>query len=733
MTLPSAAMRRIYAGIRPVLPTSIRGRFWLALFVFAALASGSAIAAWGMFAWTTGQVQQIVSGGIPRTQVAQRLATIAEVFASEIRRLPDIQHRGDIEITQLDLERRLNAISAQIQILRDLGLEPFILDEIADDLVRFDRNLAEQVRLAYQAIDAREQLHEAVSALDRAHDAFQNLARPQIEAGYDRLQERGTELVEEIHRGIQLAESGQATQRTLTDLVDSVRVDIDALLTFGSAEMQARQELVADVHLAAGILGEAASVSDTDTLGILQNSFDQLADQIRPRPSELELSNANSRRLLNSSLPVFGLGSGGDGIFALRERELVARAAGRSLSDTNSHVALGIRTKVDHLVRRIREEGNQIALAVEGRLSMARNLQAAGATLGALALLAIGYLYLGRNVLGRLQALNRAMELQASGVDVPIPVRGKDEIGAMAAALSRFVEQRRDHENRLLEQQSDLEDARLHAEGANQAKSAFLAAMSHELRTPLNSILGFSDLIGKEAFGPVGSPRYRDYALDINSSGKHLLELINDVLDLSKIEAGKTQLDIDAVDIAAVLASCRRLTDERAQARGLKLMLQTDDAPPIIWADKRALKQIIFNLLSNAIKFTDPGGRIAIDARVTAPGQVRFSVQDTGCGFPVGEIDRLLRPFEQMENSYARSRGGSGLGLSLVRALARLHGGDIDIVSGGPGRGTTVSVTLPIRPPVMDPDLVPTLAPASPHSGQGNDGTELPANLKAAE
>ena len=733
MTLRSEAMGRVYARIRPLLPISIRGRFWLALFVFASLASGSAIAAWGMFAWTTGQVQQIVSGGIPRTQVAQRLATLAEVFASEIRRLPDIQHRGDIEITHLDLERRLAAISAQIQVLRDLGLEPFILDEIADDLVRFDRNLAEQVHLAYQAIDTREQLREAVSALARAHDAFENLARPQIEAGYHRLQEGGTALVEDIHRSVQLVESGQATQQTLTDLVDSVRVDIDALLTFGSAEMQARQELVANVHLAVGILGEAASVSDADTLGILQNSFDQLADRTRPPPSELELSNASSRRLLNSSLPVFGLGSGGDGIFALRERELIARAAGRSLSDTNSHVALGIRTKVDHMVRQIREEGNQIALAVEGRLSMARNLQAAGATLGALALLAIGYLYLGRNVLGRLQALNRAMELQASGIDVPIPVRGKDEIGAMAAALSRFVEQRRDHENQLLEQQGDLEDARLHAEGANQAKSAFLAAMSHELRTPLNSILGFSDLIGQEAFGPVGNPRYRDYALDINSSGRHLLDLINDVLDLSKIEAGKTQLDIDAVDVAVTLASCRRLTDERAQARGLTLTLQTEEAPPVIWADQRALKQIVFNLLSNAIKFTDPGGKITIDARATGSGQVCFSVCDTGCGIPIGEIDRLLRPFEQMENSYARSRGGSGLGLSLVRALARLHGGDVDIVS-GTGRGTTVNVTLPIRPPVMDPDLVPTLGPASSRRpGQENDTARHLAAIRAAE
>ena len=736
MTSEATATRRTYRGARKVLPTSIRGRFWLALFVFASLASGSAIAAWGMFAWTTGQVEQIVSGGIPRAQVAQRLATLAEVFASESRRLPEIQRRDDVELTRIDLERRLTAISEQIHTLRELGFEPFILDEIAADLARFDRTLAQQISLAHEAIDSRERLEDAVASLSRAHDAFQSEAQPRIEAGYRQLQEDGTSLVEDINQRIELAQSGKGLSDILTDLVDRMRVDIDALLTMDAADMRANQELVAGVHLAVSLLGEAASVSDAGKLGVLETRFDQLVDRMRPQRTALELSNLEGRGLLNSSLPVFGFGIGGDGIFALRKRDLAARAAGRSLSDTNSHVALGIRTKVDHMVRQIGDDASRTAMAVEDRLSMARNLQAAGATLGGLALLAIGYLYLGRNVLGRLQALNRAMELQAKGVDVPIPVSGNDEIGAMGAALSRFVEQRRDHENQLLEQQGALQDARLHAESANQAKSSFLAAMSHELRTPLNSILGFSELIIHEAFGPVGNTRYRDYAQDINFSGRHLLELINDVLDLSKIEAGKTQLDIDAVDVSTVLAACRRLTDERAQAHGLAMTLHTEAAPAVIWADERALKQIVFNLLSNAIKFTGPGGKISLEACETPASQVCLKVSDTGCGIPAGEIDRLLRPFEQMENSYARSRGGSGLGLPLVRALARLHGGDVDIVS-REGLGTTVSVTLPIRPPVMDPDVVPTLAPAQnrrhdPENDPDSDPTELPPRIRAA-
>ncbi len=725
--------RRVTAGLRTILPTSIRGRFWLALFVFAALASGSAIAAWGIFAWTTGQVDQIVNGGVPRAQVAHRLATLAEVFASDSRRLPEIQRRHDVDLTRIDLEQRLAAISEQIAALRQLGFEPAILDEIADDLAQFEDNLTRQIALADEAIEARGRLEGAIASLGRAHEAFRNVAEPQIDEGYRQLQEDGIALIEDIDQRVQVAQSGKEPAETLSGLLDGVQQDIGALMTLEAAQMQASQQLVATVHLAVSVLGEAAGTSDAGELEALETRFAQLVEPLQPQRAMRALANPESRDLLDSSTPVLGFGTGSDGIFALRARDLAARAAGRSLADTNSHVALGIRTKVDYLVRRIREDANRIAMAVESRLSLARNLQAAGALLGALALLAIGYLYLGRNVLGRLQALNRAMELQAKGVDVPIPIRGNDEIGAMGAALSRFVEQRRDHEHRLLEQRGALEEARLHAEGANQAKSAFLAAMSHELRTPLNSILGFSQLIADGAFGPIDNDRYRDYAQDINASGRHLLDLINDVLDLSKIEAGKTQLDIEAVDVADVVTACRRLSDERAGAHGLSLSLDTDAAPPVIWADKRALKQILFNLLSNAIKFTEKGGQITIAARETAASQVCFSVSDTGCGIPAGEIDRILRPFEQMENSYARSRGGSGLGLPLVRALAKLHGGDIDIAS-CEGRGTTVSVILPIRPPVMDPDLVPTLAPAQPGKPEAEIGpAALLSAIKAAE
>ncbi len=243
----------------------------------------------------------------------------------------------------------------------------------------------------------------------------------------------------------------------------------------------------------------------------------------------------------------------------------------------------------------------------------------------------------------------------------------------------------------------DAEEASRQAQAANQAKSAFLAAMSHELRTPLNSILGFSEVIRDEIFGPLGTHRYADYASDIHTSGRHLLDLINDVLDLSKIEAGKLDLALEPVDVRQLLQSCSKLVRERAQQQGLALLLETEPMLPEITADERAVKQIVLNLLSNALKFTDRGGEVILRADRTPANGVRITVADSGCGIPSDRLERVLQPFEQADNAYARASGGTGLGLALVKSFAELHGGSIAITS-TVGVGTVVNVTLPRQP-----------------------------------
>ena len=242
----------------------------------------------------------------------------------------------------------------------------------------------------------------------------------------------------------------------------------------------------------------------------------------------------------------------------------------------------------------------------------------------------------------------------------------------------------------------ELRAAKAAAEHASVMKSRFLATMSHELRTPLTSILGFAEIIRDQLFGAVGVADYAEYAGDICASGRHLLELINDVLDLSKIEAGKFELDVVPFDPQFLLTTCLRQARGRAVGRELELSLVVAPGVTVMWADERAVRQIMLNLLSNAVKFTADGGRIEVRVREEG-AMVRLEVADTGIGIAPDKIGRVLEPFEQADNRYNRSAGGTGLGLALVNALARLHGGSVRIDS-TIGVGTTVAVNLPAGP-----------------------------------
>jgi two-component system cell cycle sensor histidine kinase PleC len=281
-------------------------------------------------------------------------------------------------------------------------------------------------------------------------------------------------------------------------------------------------------------------------------------------------------------------------------------------------------------------------------------------------------------------------------------------------ALKRQENERRRNEEALREAVRKLEDnalalgelARKHqaetlrAESANRAKSEFLANMSHELRTPLNAINGFSEMMAEEMFGPLGDSRYRSYAQDILGSGQHLLALINDILDMSKIEAGKMSLHAEMLSVEDVVRDAATLIRDRAHAIGLSLVIDLAPDTPPIEADYRALKQILLNLLSNALKFTPSGGRITVAAAPVTGGrkvdELMISVADTGIGISEEDLERLARPFEQVESQHAKTQKGTGLGLALTKSLIELHGGVMEIRS-TPGVGTVVSVTLPLK------------------------------------
>ena len=271
-------------------------------------------------------------------------------------------------------------------------------------------------------------------------------------------------------------------------------------------------------------------------------------------------------------------------------------------------------------------------------------------------------------------------------------------------ALRRAVAGLERSQEQLSELARKYETEKVRAEAANQAKSEFLANMSHELRTPLNAINGFSEVMLGEMYGPLGDARYRDYARDILGSGQHLLALINDILDMSKIEAGKMNLRFEPVALEEVAGDAVRLMRNPAETAGLQLALDLPDLPEVE-ADYRAVKQVLLNLLSNAVKFTPRGGQVQVhaDRRGGPLGErVRISVSDTGIGITAEDLSRLTRPFEQVETQHAKTQQGTGLGLALTKSLVEMHGGLLDIRS-TPGHGTTVSFTLPVRHVAAEP------------------------------
>ena len=370
----------------------------------------------------------------------------------------------------------------------------------------------------------------------------------------------------------------------------------------------------------------------------------------------------------------------------------------------------------DRSVLRVRFSDAELRATERLQVSLAMSVVALAFLFAVLSAIVGFRLIVGRPLRLLLSAIQRATE---TGERRPVGLHSSDELGSIIRAFDEMLRRENDREmaltlankrlqaseaklkrlNEELEQRvyqrtRELEGETLRAEAANRAKSEFLTTMSHELRTPLNAIIGFSELIKGETFGPVGDVRYSDFAEDIHQSGHHLLDLINDILDLSRIEAGEHELREKNFDIRTVLRPVLRVVQQRAEKGGLQLELELPDDLPLLYADERKVRQILINLIFNAIKFTDPGGKVRITTWCRPDSGFVFQIIDTGIGIAVKDIPKALSQFGQIDSELGRKYEGTGLGLPLTKLLVELHGGSLNLHS-QVGVGTTVTVQFP--------------------------------------
>jgi signal transduction histidine kinase/DNA-binding response OmpR family regulator len=472
-----------------------------------------------------------------------------------------------------------------------------------------------------------------------------------------------------------------------------------------------------DTYRSVGVLYRAATATESKAVAEGQKQFDEIRDRfdgglnfIMKDPAFDQAEGGAINKVARS---VLALGSGAGGIFALRTSDLEQRAAAERLQAALEKSAEDMQMQVSALVSRVEAKAAETTAATKSALDNTRFWLIGISLLSLVVAVFVVWFFVQRYVVARLQQVTNAMLAVASGqLNVSLPPIGSDELGDMSRALVVFRENARD----IRQAREEAETARHQAEAASRTKSAFLANMSHELRTPLNAIIGYSEILREDAQDR-GDTASEGDLVKIETAGKHLLGLINDILDLSKIEAGRMDLHIESVDLSRLLAEVRVLITPLIDKNGNRLDIEAPADIGAMNVDLVKLKQSLINLLSNAAKFTKGGLiKLAVARHVSDQGRnvFTFSVADSGIGMTEEQMSRLFQAFTQADTSTTRNYGGTGLGLTITKHFCTMLGGDVSVTS-APGQGSTFTITLPDGG--KDETAPRTVAGAAPMAG----------------
>jgi signal transduction histidine kinase/DNA-binding response OmpR family regulator len=626
---------------------TIAAKLFIAFIVIAALTAIAALVAVLQFARIESAMGQLTEESLPEVKFALAVETNARAIAAAGAQLAGATSEAQRFGRMNDATERIGQLWSALSRLRDATNDTAAIEKLQSLIAQLDGQIGQLDRTVRERISVD-------SALDNA---------------IERLTRDSAVLAERL---LVLPRQSDQTQLVINGLRG-------------------------DTYRSVGVLYRSATALDPKAVAEGQKQFNEIRDRFDGGlgyiMNDASFDRTEAEAINKVARSVLALGTGAGGIFALRTSDLEQRAIADGLQAALEKSAEDMQMQVSALVAKVETVAAETTAATKRALDNTRFWLIGISLLSLVVAVFVVWFFVQRYVIARLQQVTNAMLAVASGqLNISLPPNGSDELGAMSRALVVFRDNARD----IRQAREDAETARHQAEAASRTKSAFLANMSHELRTPLNAIIGYSEILREDAQDR-GDTASEGDLVKIETAGKHLLGLINDILDLSKIEAGRMDLHIETVDLSRLLAEVRMLVTPLIDKNGNRLEI---DAPADLGpmnVDLVKLKQSLINLLSNAAKFTKNGViRLAVSRHVSERGNpvFTFAVSDTGIGMTEEQMGRLFQAFTQADSSTTRNYGGTGLGLTITKHFCTMLGGDI-VATSVPGQGSTFTITLP--------------------------------------